>query len=103
MKIVLSFLTLFIFAACNHQPQKTKVPGKKLALVALLPYKDFDSTLLHLAATETEAFYHCKVIVLPPAELPANAYYESRVRYKADSLLLFQKSVLPPEPALSPV
>ena len=96
MKLTLSIVAVIPLTACSHQPEIVVKPARKLTLVALQPYKDFDSSLLRFVAAETEAFYHCKVIILSPIALPVNAYYKPRARYKADSLLLFQKSLLPP-------
>ena len=43
---------------------------------------------------EVEDFYNCKTILLPENSLPVNAFYAFRQRYKADSLLLFQKKLV---------
>ena len=83
---------------CNHPnvpPQKknSKVVNNKF-IIALLPYKHFDSTLLSNVKKEVEVFYNCKTILLPENSLPVNAFYAFRQRYKADSLLLFQKKLV---------
>ena len=54
--------------------------------VALMPYKGFDTTLV-------EVFYKCNAIIIPVSNLPTNAFYTPRQRYKADSLLVFQKQL----------
>ncbi|MGF2413036.1 MAG: zinc-dependent metalloprotease family protein, partial [Ferruginibacter sp.] len=60
---------------------------------ALMPYKGFDTTLLKEVLKEIEAFYVCNAIIFPANDLPENAFYAPRQRYKADSLLLFQKQL----------
>lgn len=61
--------------------------------VALMPYKGFDTTLLNDVLKEVEVFYKCNAIIVPVSNLPANAFYTPRQRYKADSLLVFQKQL----------
>ena len=61
--------------------------------VALMPYKGFDTTLLNVVLKEVEVFYKCNAIIIPVSNLPANAFYTPRQRYKADSLLVFQKKL----------
>lgn len=61
--------------------------------VALMPYKGFDTTLLYDVLKEVEVFYKCNAIIIPVSNLPTNAFYTPRQRYKADSLLVFQKQL----------
>ena len=60
--------------------------------IKILPYKGFDTGLIHFVKNEVISFYRCSVTVLPETSLPANSFYAPRQRYKADTLLLFQKS-----------
>jgi archaemetzincin len=69
---------------------------KKFNEVAFLPYDNFDTALLNTAVKEAAAFYHCKTTILPPRPLPAFAFYRPRQRYKADSLIKFQSSIILP-------
>ena len=62
--------------------------------VALLPYDHFSPAHIAYIKKETEAFYHCNVVVLASSGLPGNAYYVARKRYKADSLLSFEHRFL---------
>lgn len=61
--------------------------------VSILPYKNFDTALISFVKQEITAFYSCTVTVLPETDLPANAFYAPRQRYRADSLLRFQKTM----------
>lgn len=63
--------------------------------VGLLPYRGFDTSLLAFLKQETEGFYQCKVVLLKTLALPSFAYYAPRNRYKADSLLEFERSIIP--------
>lgn len=66
----------------------------KIFTIGLLQYKGFDSSLVEFIKQETEQFYHCKVIILKPVALPRFAFYAPRNRYKADSLLDYQKRLV---------
>ena len=66
----------------------------KNLVVALLPYKGFDLTLIDFVQKETELFYRCKVVILKSVVLPAFAYYAPRNRYKADSLLVYENRII---------
>lgn len=82
--------------ACRQQTDIPKVPEKKgkPLTVALLPYKNFDTALIGFVKKEITDFYiNCDVIVLPEKKLPAFAYSKSRHRYKADSLLRYQRKL----------
>lgn len=58
-----------------------------LQKIAIQPFGKIDSHYLRNAKTELEAYYHCSVEILSAKELPANAYYKPRNRYKADSVI----------------
>jgi archaemetzincin len=98
-----TILFALLLAACN-QPRPpapksaTSIPMP--AAVQLLPYQGFDTGLLADLRKQVAAFYHCPVKVLPPIKPPAMAWYEPRQRYKADSLLVFQKALAPPHTKL---
>jgi archaemetzincin len=97
MKIVLKSLLICMAASCHQNQASIKIPAvKKTHHIAFLLYDDFDTVLLHTAVNEATVFYNCSATVLPSQSLPAFAFYTSRQRYKADSLLKFQTSLLPP-------
>jgi archaemetzincin len=87
-------VVLVLMAACRQAPKlhSASGPEKPAAFtVAILPYKNFDTALIPFIEQEVAAFYNCSTRVLPPAALPANAFYAPGQRYKADTLLQFQK------------
>jgi archaemetzincin len=84
------FFLLVTITACNA-PGVSSKDGNKTAnklTLGFLPYKGFD------VIEEVERFYKCSVIILPATNLPATAFYIPRQRYKADSLLEFQKQLV---------
>lgn len=93
-----SFLIVvtLIFTACKNSNKKIFINTSKEndLTVALLPYENFDTSLIHFVQQETEAFYHCKTIVLKTTSLPQFAFYAPRNRYRADSLLRYETGFL---------
>ena len=82
--------------SCKQQPElhTQAVPHITPAFsVFILPYKNFDTALIPFVKKEITAFYRCSATVLPETDLPANAFYAPRQRYRADSLLRFQKAM----------
>lgn len=93
---LLFLLPAVAFISCNQSSNSSNSISKKndnKFTVAVMPYKGFDTALLDDILKEIEVFYACNVITLPVNELPENAFYFPRQRYKADSLLLFQKQL----------
>jgi len=90
---LLIFLISFYFSFPTKKLADNKIE-KKHFVVALLPYKGFDATLIDFVNKETETFYQCKVVALKPVELPSFAFYAPRNRYKADSLLVYEDRLI---------
>ncbi|MFN8252096.1 MAG: zinc-dependent metalloprotease family protein [Ferruginibacter sp.] len=81
--------------ACQSAPKlrSEKSPAAPPSFnVSLLPYNDFDTSLVPFVKEQVSNFYNCRVIVLQQCALPSSAFYKPRRRYKADSLLLFQQN-----------
>jgi archaemetzincin len=97
-KFTIIVLLVIIFAACNsttRQNNKTgKTSDKKFFTVALLPYDNFDTALINFVQKEAGQFYNCKVILLTNVTTPSFAFYPLRNRYKADSLLQYESTLL---------
>jgi archaemetzincin len=92
-KCCLSAFLLAFFAGCNQVHDTGMHLVKKSnpkVTIGLLPYNDFDTSLLTYLKNETIAFYQCDVTVLRSCPLPQAAWYAPRSRYKADSLLNYQ-------------
>lgn len=90
-------LSACLLLACNSSDsdQRTKQPRfikPKIKHVGLQPFTDFPEARSQLIKTEIEAFYDCKVSILPPIEFPEHAWYAPRSRYRADSLIAFLRS-----------
>lgn len=81
--------------SCKPSPKlrSAKTPATGVSFtVSVLPYKDFDTSLLPFIKAQISDFYNFDVTVLPTCVLPPAAFYKPRNRYKADSLLSFQKN-----------
>jgi archaemetzincin len=81
---------MILFCGCSETKKR-----KGDLLLALQPYKGFDTSLNTFIKKETEQFYQCRVIVFEPVQLPSSAFYPPRNRYRADSLLDFEKKLVP--------
>ncbi len=91
--ILLFCVCTLLFTSCRRQPEKPVTEKQQKAFtIALLPYKNFDTSLVSFVKTEITSFYNCDVIVMPQKNLPAFAYNKSRHRFRADSLLRYQKN-----------
>ena len=96
VKFLFLLLLAIAIISCKQSPNSINNNRKNNTdkfTVALIPYKGFDTILLNEVVKEVEVFYKCNAIILPVTNLPANAFYAPRQRYKADSLLLFQKQL----------
>jgi archaemetzincin len=80
-----------IFISCNHEHNPK--PGKNTTIV-LLPYSGFDTSLIPLIKSEIDSFYHCQIIINKNEVLPAFSFYSPRNRYKADSILVYEKQLV---------
>jgi archaemetzincin len=89
-----NILLLTTFFNCNSYPVISKPTENKVFKVALLPYEGFDTSLITFIQQQTEQFYNCKTIRLKQQQLPSFAFYTVRNRYKADSLLHYEETML---------
>lgn len=95
-RIILILLSLFS-SACRQQDKKhiAQPPPKKTNTVlvthhvALLPFRGIDSNTLAYIKSGIEKRLSVSVTVLEAINLPVNAFYKPRMRYIADSLLIF--------------
>ncbi len=95
-----NILFVIILFSCNSSPAvnfKKPSSQKNNFKVALLPYANFDSALLNFIKNETAQFYNCEVIALKSVPLPSFTFYPLRNRYRADSILKYEKNILPPD------
>jgi archaemetzincin len=99
-KILCLLSVLVILQGCNNRPSGNASTvadaGPVVQIqkqVCLLPYQGFDTGLLPSLQQQITEFYHCPIRALPVQPLPRFAYYAPRNRYKADSLLAYQKQM----------
>lgn len=103
LNIIKSLFLLVFLGSCSSQsgdPVLNASMGagvktglaEKVLTVDLQPFGDFDTAQVSFAARELEDFYQMKTRILPALELPSSAWYASRNRYRADSLLIWLKA-----------
>lgn len=78
-------LCLVILSGCSRQ--KPKVCIQPFNGVSMLHVREVKQAL--------EQYYKMDIDVLEPIELPQQAYYEPRNRYRADSLIRFLAAMMP--------
>lgn len=88
------------FISCNrgnrdNTGNEVKKPQTKnnTHSIALLPFKDADTGLVHQLKLELKKQLAAEFSVLDKMALPANAFYKPRQRYIADSLLVFLSAI----------
>lgn len=79
-------IILFVFASafisCNNEIKKERL------IITIQPFNDFSKTDLEVVVKELSLYFD-SINILKPTNLPQNAYYKPKSRYRADSLLLF--------------
>ncbi|MGG5208485.1 matrixin family metalloprotease [Chryseobacterium sp. MIQD13] len=79
--------TLFLAFSCSEkQPQSIK--SSKPITILIQPFKDFSSENVTETAEDIKKIYP-NVKILDAIDLPKNAYYKDRNRYRADSIIKF--------------
>ena len=86
------FFCAFLFIACNEIRYKDSLRSTS---IAIQPYNFTDTTQLNFLKINIENYYHFKVILLPNKEVPKEAWYAPRSRYKADKLIRILKNAKP--------
>lgn len=82
---------LFIFSiiifSCSDKPQISEQENNGM-IILVQPFKDLNPESVKFVTNEIKKIYP-KIKVLEPIDLPKNAYYNERRRYKADSIIKF--------------
>jgi archaemetzincin len=96
MKILITILNicLLFFFSCKQKSRALTTPKKDTKFFSLLPYANFDTTLIDFVQSEIMNFYSISAVsIMPKQQLPDMAFYKARNRYRADSLLRYQNSL----------
>lgn len=83
---LLSLLSLIIFS-CSDKSQKLLGENKEMVIL-VQPFNDLQPESVRFVTNEIKKIYP-NVKLLDPIDLPKNAYYKERKRYKADSIIKF--------------
>lgn len=76
-----------LFTSCKTEPEKLKV--------CLQPYQGIEAIYIQECKSALENYYKWTVDVLSTKELPKEAYYKPRNRYRADKLIRILRSEAP--------
>jgi archaemetzincin len=90
LPLILS-LVVMVFLDISAQ---SGVPRKQVLLIQQLG-KELPNQDMALVEQALEGFYNVQIRVLPPVDLPKQAYYQPRRRYRAEKILPFLLEKLP--------
>lgn len=85
--ILIYILFLYVLSSCSEK-KEIATQEKKVITILVQPFKDMNSGDVELLVSKIKEVYP-KVRTLKPIDLPKNAYYKPRNRYRADSIISF--------------
>ncbi|MFY7811636.1 MAG: zinc-dependent metalloprotease family protein [Flavobacterium sp.] len=92
------FYTIFVFLLflnCKEDKIINHISLQKKYTIGILPYYKIEKYKIDTIKSTLEKFYNLEVIVLPEIEAPKSAFTNLKsARYRADSLIKFQKKML---------
>lgn len=91
----LCLLSIIVFAGCgpNYDFSEREVPPA--IKVAIQPYEDFPQNLTDTVIQTLSDFYHVETVLFENIQFPKSAFTSFRSpRYRADSMIRFQKKLL---------
>lgn len=87
-------LMLLLFSACNHSENKKRVKNTPPITIEIQPFSDVSEAQLNYVYSELKKIY--PIIILKKAiELPKQAYYKERNRYRADTIIRMFNHITP--------
>lgn len=97
-RIITLFVCLIIAASLFIAYKKIRyADASKPLVIAVQPMAFADKHLLQVLKQNIAAYYHSNVLLLSNIDLPKEAYYAPRNRYKATKLIWFLKRQKPAE------
>ncbi len=79
--------------SCNPPDLSSNVSNEKRLTVILQPIGNFSEATLRFLSDNIAKFYPVKIVIVSPKSFPANAYYASRKRYRADTAINWLKKI----------
>ncbi len=86
--LYLLFLTIVFYSCKNNAAQKQKSP-----VIVVLSYTDIDTSIVNQTIVSLKKVLP-NIFLYKPIQLPAHTFYKPRNRYRADSLLNFESSLV---------
>ncbi len=86
---IIFLLSLIIFSTCKE------IKENKSEIVAIQPYGDFSKSETKILSSLISDFYEIETVILTSKKIDSKAFiYEKSPRYRADSIIKFQKKNL---------
>lgn len=92
IKTYLTFCIVLFFLCCNTTDKNHK-KTKSVVVVEVQPFTDIDKSLSESVFKNIQTFFP-NAILNKTIDIPPQAYYRPRNRYKADSILRFFNSIV---------
>jgi archaemetzincin len=91
--ILIAGVAMFVLFVAYKKIRYTDV--SKPTNIAIQPMQINDAALLSVLIKQIESYYHIKTVLLSNIEMPKEAYYVPRQRYKANKIISFLKTQKP--------
>jgi len=86
MKWILFLFSFLTVISCKENHQNKSEENRETVVLQLQPFKDMSMENAEKIADQIRKIYP-NVAILQPIDLPENAYYKPRNRYRADSII----------------
>lgn len=89
--ILIAGVAMFVLFVAYKKIRYTDV-SKPTNIIAIQPMQINDAVLINVIRKQIESYYHIKTVLLSNIEMPKEAYYVPRQRYKANKIISFFKN-----------
>ena len=97
MKLVRSLICAVLFVACGGQIDSKWLPHTGVTTLVVLQPLYYTGKFLPQLKDSIPKYYPVSVTIASGVNLPLNAWYAPRARYKADTILSFLSTIKPAE------
>ena len=90
-----SIVIYLLISPTSPTPNISTIFKPKVKNIAIQPFKGVSNKYIKETESVVQEFYQLETTVLPTIDLPKNAYYAPRNRYRADTLIRFLRHEKP--------
>lgn len=89
VKIAIAILFVICFSGCEKHPFISLLNKNQNKVIALQPFGNFRGESLASISKEISTFFHIRVVILKPVDIPATCHLAKGESYSADSIIMF--------------